>query len=382
MYQCMYQCMYRWMYRLMLAVAAAVSLVSVEAAAQGSGLPQYVVEPFWPKPLPDNWILGQVAGVAVDNDDSVWIIHRPSTLVDDEKGAEKNPPETRCCKAAPPVLHFAADGSLLGSWGGPGAGYEWPGTEHGIHIDKDGNVWLAGNGKDDHQILKFAPDGKFLQQIGKAATTGGSNSKTALGRPAHMVTDEAAGELYVADGYLNRRIVVFDAKTGAYKRHWGAYGSKEPSDDKLPAYTPVALSALSKSFSNPVHCVRLSRDGLVYVCDRANDRIQVFQKDGTFVQEFQVDPQTLQNGSVWDLVLSEDSGQRYIFVADGANMQISTLDRQSGETLARFGRPGRMAGEFKWVHNMAIDSKGNLYTAEVGTGRRLQKFKRAGAPTN
>jgi hypothetical protein len=371
------------MFRLTLAAGLALlALSSLAVNAQTSVPPQYVVEPFWPKPLPGNWILGQVAGVAVDNDDSVWIIHRPSTLVDDEKGAQKNPPETRCCQAAPPVLHFAADGTLVGSWGGPGAGYDWPGTEHGIHVDKEGNVWLAGNGKDDHQILKFSRDGKFIQQIGKAAATGGSNSKAELGRPAHMVTDEAAGELYVADGYLNRRIVVFDAKTGAYKRHWGAYGTKEPSDDKLPPYTPAAIGALSKSFANPVHCVRLSRDGLVYVCDRANDRIQVFQKDGSFVKEFQVEPQTLQGGAVWDLVLSEDSAQRYIFVADGANMQIDTLDRQSGEKLGSFGRPGRMAGEFKWVHNMAIDSKGNLYTTEVGTGRRLQKFKRSAGPTN
>ena len=371
------------MHRLMIAAAAAVlALSSAQLAAQPHGTPQYLVEPFWPKPLPDYWILGQVAGVAVDNDDSVWLVHRPATLVDDEKGAQKNPPETRCCQAAPPVLQFSADGKLLRSWGGPGAGYEWPNTEHGIHVDKDGNVWLAGNGKDDHQILKFTPDGKFLQQIGKSGATGGSNSKTELGRPAHMVTDEAAGELYVADGYLNRRIVVFDLKTGSYQRHWGAYGSKDPSDDKLPPYTPVAISALSKSFANPVHCVRLSRDGLVYMCDRANNRIQVFQKDGTFVKEFQVDAQTLQNGAVWDLVLSEDTGQRYIFVADGANMQISTLDRQTGERLAQFGRPGRMAGEFKWVHNMAIDSKGNLYTSEVGTGRRVQKFKRTGGPTN
>src|SRR5262249_23722266 len=162
------------------------------------------------------------------------------------------------------------------------------------------------NDKDDHQILKFTPEGKFLQQIGKAASTGGSNSTTQLGRPAHMVTDEAVLELYVADGYGNRRIIVFDAKTGAYKRHWGAYGDKRQSDDKLVPYSRVPIAGLSKSFANPVHCVRISRDGLVYVCDRANDRIQVFKKDGTFVEEFQVEPQTLQNGSVWDLVLSED----------------------------------------------------------------------------
>ena len=356
----------------MLAVPGAICLANMAAAEA----PQYKVEPFWPQPLPDTWILGQVAGIAVDNDDNVWIVHRPSSLVDDEKGAQKDPPATRCCKAPPPVLQFSPDGKLLRSWGGAGTGYEWPQNEHGIHVDKEGNVWVAGNGKDDHQILKFTPDGKFLQQIGKSGSTGGSKSTSQLGRPAHMVTDDAAAELYVADGYLNRRVIVFDMKTGAYKRYFGAYGTKETTDDKLPPYTPVAITELSKSFSNPVHCVRLSRDGLVYVCDRANDRIQVFKKDGTFVKEFQVEPQTLQNGAVWDLVLSEDAAQRYIFVADGANMAIMTLERETGKKLSSFGRPGRMAGEFKWVHNMAIDSKGNLYTAEVGHGRRAQKFNR------
>ena len=306
----------------------------------------------------------------------MWIVHRPSTLVDDEKGLEKNPPETRCCKAAPPVLQFSADGRLLKSWGGPGQGYDWPKSEHGIHEDGDGNIWLAGNSETDHMILKFTPDGRFLMQIGKPGSSRGSNDTTQLGRPAHMVTDDKAGELYVADGYGNRRIIVFDARTGAYKRHWGAYGTKTPIDDKQPPYKAVAITDLSKSFSNPVHCVRLSNDGLVYMCDRANDRIQVFKTDGTFVKEFQVQPQTLQNGSVWDLVLSEDRAQKYIYVADGANMAVYALDRQTGKPLNAFGRPGRMAGEFKWVHNMAIDSKGNIYTAEVGTGRRAQKFRK------
>ena len=369
------------MYRLLFAALAAAFIAAspnVIAQTAPKGGPQFAVDPYWPKPLPDKWILGQVAGIAVDNKDNIWIIHRPSSLVDDEKGAQKTPPETRCCIAAPPVLQFSPDGKLLRSWGGPGQGFDWPKTEHGIHIDKAGNVWLAGNGNDDHQILKFSPEGKFLMQVGKAASTGGSNSQTQLGRPAHMVTDDAAKELYVADGYLNRRILVLDMNTGAYKRHWGAYGTKEPIDEKLPAYKPVALTDLSKSFSNPVHCVRIARDGLVYMCDRANNRIQVFKKDGAFVKEFQMDPETLQNGSVWDLVLSQDAAQRYIFAADGANMAVSTLDRQTGKRLGMFGRPGRMAGEFKWIHNMAIDSKGNIYTAEVGFGRRAQKFKRTG----
>ena len=255
---------------------------------------------------------------------------------------------------------------------GEPAGYDWPLSEHGIFVDNQGNVWLAGNGPKDQQILQFTPEGKFLRQLGKPGNPGGSNSGGNLGRPAHMVIE--ADELYVADGYANRRIVVYDARTLAYRRHWGAYGDK-PHDDKLPPYDPRV--ALMRSFGNPVHCVRVSRDGFVYVCDRANDRIQVFEKSGKFVKEHRIEPQTLQNGSVWDLVLSEDPAQRYIFVADGANNQILVVDRASGEVLSRFSRAGRMAGELKWVHNMAIDSKGNLYTAEVGTGRRAQKFVRA-----
>ena len=356
-----------------MAVAQTSSQVASTRASSGEDTPRFEVAPFWPKPLPNNWIVGQVAGIAVGKDDHIWIIHRPSTLVDDEKEAMKDPPATRCCKPAPPVMEFDADGNLLRHWGGPGAGYEWPKNEHGIFIDNDGNVWLAGNDNADHQILKFTPDGKFLQQIGKAGSTGGSNSTTQLGRPAHMVIDEPAGELYVADGYLNRRVIVFDARTGAYKRHWGAYGNT-PSDEKLPAYR--ADAPLSRQFANPVHCVRISADGLVYVCDRANDRIQVFRKDGAFVKEFRVEPQTLANGSVWDLVLSTDPQQRYIFIVDGANNQVVVLAREDGKVLSSFGQSGRMAGQFKWVHNVAIDSKGNLYTAEVGFGRRVQKFNR------
>ncbi len=358
---------------LAIALAAFAIPAHAQQGAKADSPPTFQPEPFWPKPLPGNWILGQVAGIAVSPNDRIWIVHRPATLVDDEKGALANPPTTKCCTPAPAVMEFDTDGNLLRSWGGPGQGYEWPKSEHGIHIDKDGNVWLAGNAETDHQLLKFTPDGKFLMQIGKAASTGDSNSTTQLGRPAHLVIDDETSEVYVADGYKNRRVIVFDAKSGAYKRHWGAYG-KKPSDEKMPPYTPTA--PLSEQFSNPVHCVRLSNDGLVYVCDRANDRIQVFRKDGTFVKEFRVEPATLQNGSVWDLVLSEDKEQKFIFVADGANGQIIALVRDTGEVLNQWGRHGRQPGQFKWVHNMAIDSKGNLYTAEVGFGRRVQKFRR------
>jgi DNA-binding beta-propeller fold protein YncE len=357
-----------------LTVLAAAMLVAAgcqQDPVRGAGAPQFKVDPYWPKPLPSNWILGQVAGIAVDKDDRIWIVHRPATLVDDEKGALASPPSTKCCTPAPPVLQFDAQGNLLRSWGGKGSGFDWPESEHGIFVAADGTVWLAGNGAKDQQILQFTPEGKFLRQLGKPGAVGGSNSAGELGRPAHMVID--SGELYVADGYANRRIVVYDAATLAYRRHWGAYGER-PHDDKLAPYDPRV--ALARSFGNPVHCVRVSGDGFVYVCDRANDRIQVFEKNGKFVKEYRVEQQTLAQGSVWDLVLSEDRGQRYIFVADGANNQIVVVDRASGETLSRFSRGGRMAGELKWVHNMAIDSRGNLYTAEVGTGRRAQKFQR------
>jgi len=359
-----------------LLVIAAVLIASCSSTPEEkavAGAPQFRVDPWWPKPLPSNWILGQVAGIAVDKNDHIWIVHRPSTLVDDEKGAQAKPPLTKCCIAAPPVLQFDRDGNLMRSWGGPGKGYDWPESDHGIFVDDDNSVWIAGNSPKDHQILKFTADGRFLQQLGRPGKSDGSNGTTQLGRPAHMIIDH--GELYVADGYGNRRIAVFDAKTLAYKRHWGAYGER-PSDDKLPAYDPHA--APMRSFGNPVHCVRISREGLVYVCDRSNDRIQVFEKSGKFVREIRVEPETMQNGSVWDLVFSEDPAQKYLFVANGTNNYLLTVERETGKVLNTFGRPGRMAGELKWVHYLAIDSKGNLYTSEVGTGRRAQKFLRVG----
>jgi DNA-binding beta-propeller fold protein YncE len=306
----------------------------------------------------------------------VWIVHRPSTLLPDEVDAKTGKPIThRCCKSLPAVVEFDAAGNYVRGWGGPGAGYDWPKGEHGIYVDPNGNVWIAGNANEDNQLLKFSPDGKFLMQIGRAGKSEGSNSRTQLGRPAHMVMDAAANELFVADGYGNRRIVVFDAKSGMYKRHWGAYGGV-PSDDKLAGYDPA--QPLSKQFGNPVHCVRLANDGLVYVCDRANSRIQVFDRQGAFKHEFRVEPQTLANGSVWDMVLSHDPTQKYLYVADGANGRIYVLRRSDGAQLGSFGRTGRMAGEFKWIHNIAIDAQGNLYTSEVGFGRRVQKFERVG----
>lgn len=341
---------------------------------RSADVPQYKVDPFWPKPLPGNWMLGQVAAVAVDRQDNIWVLHRPTTLLDDEKGAQKNPPETKCCTAAPAVLQFDQAGNLLRSWGGPGQGYDWFESEHGIFVDDSGNVWVGGNSPKDHHLVQFTPEGKFIKQLGKPGKSDGSNSTTQqLGRPAQMQVDAAANEIYVADGYGNRRIVVFDATTFAYKRHWGAYGER-PNDEKLAAYDPNKPPM--RSFQNPVHCVRLSNDGLVYVCDRQNDRIQVFERSGKFVREFRIEPETLQNGSVWDLVFTEDKAQKYMIIANGASSHLIVAERETGKVVSTFGRPGRMAGELRWAHSLAVDSKGNVYVAEVGFGRRAQKFAR------
>jgi DNA-binding beta-propeller fold protein YncE len=348
-----------------LAILSLVSAISVMAqGAQGAGagpVPRLAVDPFWPKPLPNQWLLGQVAGVAVDAHDHVWIVQRPRTLTEDERGASLTPPRSECCVPAPAVLEFDPDGNLVQAWGGPGEGYDWPENEHGIFVDLGGAVWVAGNGPRDHQILKFSRDGRFLLQIGKPGESGGDVDTANLNRPADARVEEADNELYVADGYGNHRVIVFDATSGAYKRHWGANGLP-PGD------------ATVKGFGNPVHCLRISSDNLVYVCDRQNDRIQVFRKDGSFVTEWALAPDTRGNGSVWDLDFSTDDGQTHLYVADGENNHVWILSRQSGAVLSRFGRQGRYAGQFHWIHNMAVDSQGNVYTAEVDTGKRVQKF--------
>ena len=369
--------MYRTRFVIALVIAVLVAIGCAQPGLKGAAPqgatdgPKFVVDPSWPKPLKENWIVGQSAGLYVDNRDHVWLYHRSRQMLDDEKGAKAGDSK-RCCVAAPPVLEFDPDGNFVRGWGGPGEGYDWPKNEHGIYVDPEGNVWVAGNDPADNMILKFTREGKFLMQIGKPGKSEGSNSKTQLGRPANMEVDAVANELYIADGYGNKRILVLDAKTGAYKRHWGAYGAT-PSDDKMPAYSPSAPP--SKQFANAVHCVRLAKDGLVYVCDRGNDRIQVFQKNGTFVTEFLgVQMGALDTG---DLVFSPDAAQRYFFLSDGQSSHIHVMSRSDGKLLGSLADGhGRQAGQFRSLHNLATDSKGNLYTGEAGFGRRSQKFVR------
>ena len=355
-------------------LVVALAALSPPALAQGQdGVPQFRVDPFWPKPLPNRWILGQVSGIATDRFDRIWVVHRPRSLSERERAAEQVPPPGKCCVAAPPVLVFDPSGNFLFSWGGPGPGYEWPESEHGIFVDAGDFVWLAGNGKQDGQLLKFTMDGKFVLQIGRQGSGNDSNSTVRLGSPADVAVDVAAREVFAADGYANRRVVVFDSESGVYKRHWGAYG-KTPSDENTPPYDPARPPAFQ--FANPVHCIRLSAAGLIYVCDRSNDRLQIFRKDGSFVSEHVFEKNTRGTGSVYDLVFSPDAGQRFIYMADGANGEVRIIDRVSKDVLGRFGQVGRQAGQFTALHNIAVDRQGNLYTSEVNTGQRIQKFRR------
>jgi hypothetical protein len=361
-------------YTAMLCMTAALAICAVftPRTALAGDIPTFAVDPAWPKQLPNNWILGQVGGITVDWQGHIWVIHRPRSLTEDEKGASLDPPRSKCCIPAPPVLEFDADGNLLRAWGGPGEGYEWVGREHGIEVDERGFVWIGGNADNDNAILKFTLDGKYVAQIGKIAASKGSNDTTQLGKPAETAIDKDADEIYVADGYGNRRVIVFDASTLAYKRHWGAYGHV-PDDAKQAAYDPKA--PVSQQFGNPVHCVKIANDGLVYVCDRINDRIQVFKKDGSFVKEWFYEKNTLGNGAVWDIAIWPDPQQTYLLSADGENNEVRVVRRDDGTVVGSFGHNGRNAGQFHWVHAMAIDKQGNVYTAEVDTAKRIQKFK-------
>ncbi len=352
--------------------------------------PKFEVDPFWPKPLPNKWHIGQTIGVGVDAQDHVWIIHRVDSLSESEVSEEG--------AKAPPVLAFDQAGNVIASWGGPDPQhrYDWPNSNHGISIDQKGNVWIGGNGGGDAHILKFTQAGQFLAQFGHAnppcltagpptpAAANGSpacsNDMENFGRVAKIVIDAKANEAYIADGYLNKRVAVIDMDSGKIKRYWGAYGNK-PDDTNFGPYntewwqgTKWSDSAKVQQFRTPVHCAEVSNDGLVYVCDRPNDRIQVFTKDGKFVTERIVAPKTLGDGSTWDIVFSRDAEQKYMYLADGKNELVYVMDRKKLEILTSFGDGGRQPGQFFAVHSIASDSKGNLYTTETYEGRRVQKF--------
>ena len=371
-------------------VLSALGLTAVEAY-QGTAVmaPAFEVDPFWPKPLPNHWILGSTIGVGVDSKDHVFIIHRgfATLTARTEAGLDTKPPTGECCAAAPPILEFDPEGNLVKAWGGAGQGYDWPTSNHGIAVDNKDNVWIGGNGQCtdslvktgdcsasgtiDSFILKFTHEGTLIKEIGVPHQTMNSLSTTSFGRVAKISFDSKANEAFVADGYSNHRVAVLDMESGKMKRFWGAYG-KQPSDSNFGRYNPDA--PLIPQFRNPVHCAEPTNDGLVYVCDRPNDRIQVFKKDGSFVKEVRIAPKTLGDGSVWDIAFSRDPQQKYLYLADGTNEHIYVMDRQSLEILTMFGDGGRQPGQWFGVHSIATDSKGNIYTTETYEGKRVQKF--------
>lgn len=380
-------------------------------APQAKQAPRFTVDYKWPAPLPVHHLLGSAVGVAVDAQDHVFVVHKVDSFTGrTETGGDADPPIGECCFSAPPVLEFDASGKLVNSWGGPGSGYAWPEVPAGVAIDPKGNVWITGAGGLDGQVLVFTHDGKFVRQIGKegaapggrgrgrgAADTayqgvspggrggaargarGGRGGRGRGGPPPMLPPNSMSTEMFggaariafstdgatafIADGERNHRVVAVDAATGAIRKFWGAYG-KEPSD---------AAGAGDQQF-NGVACVEASKDGMLYVCDRGNDRIQVFKQDGSYVKEMKVAPNTRGEGSVWDIALSADAGQRYLYVADGMNDKVRILDRATLTELTNFGEGGRVPGEFYAVHSIATDSKGNIYTTETYEGKRVQKF--------
>jgi hypothetical protein len=280
-----------------------------------------------------------------------------------------------CCKAAPVVIELDQNGKVVQGWGDKAKEEpeKWPRNPHGIFVDHNDFVWVGTHMH--HRVMKFTREGKLVMTIGEYDKNAGSNDTKLLGGPSGIWVDPKTNEVFISDGYRNRRVIVFDGATGAYKRHWGAYG-KAPTDDSLPAYDPAGPP--SASFRSPMHAVVIARDGLVYTADRANDRIQVFRKSGEYVTEAFVAPETRIMGSVWDLQLSPDSAQTWLYVPDGANRTVRILRRADLSIVGSFGHPGRMAGAFDWVHSIAGDSRGNLYTGEVNTGNRVQRWVPAG----
>lgn len=357
---------------LLAALGAGSEMLERSARAGQVMAPRFEVDPFWPRPLPNHWILGSTVGVGVNSRDHVFIVHRQASLNQrTEAGAATDPPTGECCLPAPPVLQFDPDGNLVGHWGGPGDGYDWPSSNHGISVDPDDNIWIGGNGRGDSHILKFTHSGRLLQQIGVPGQDPDSHSTEHFGRVAKISFDPRAREAYLADGYGNKRVAVLDAHSGEFKRFWGAYGN-EPDDADLGPYDPDA--PLAQQFRNPVHCAEPTHDGLVYVCDRPNDRIQVFRTDGTFVKEVRIAPRTLGDGSTWDIAFSRDPEQTYLYLADGKNMKVYIIERASLQVLTSFGDGGRQPGEFFAVHSIATDSQGNIFTTETYEGKRVQKF--------
>ena len=367
----------RFLVMLVLALSTASMAPLAQPAARSA--PAYVVEPFWPKDMPEGWMFGNVVGIAVDSKDNVWVTHRPRS----QPGAENTPP----------VVAFDSSGKLIASWGGLKTIPEWGTQEHGLYIDGKDNVWVGFGGglpydvttkatTDNAHFLKLTPQGKLVLSIGRFGRgTEGSLSTQYLGNPTDVHVDPKSNEAFITDGYLNRRVIVVDADTGAFKRLFGAYGNKP--DDTQPLNMQFRRSATGpqpQQFNTP-HCIVGSNDGLLYVCDRGNQRIQVFKLDGTFVKDVFVKRPDDQGAGLapQDIALSADPRQQFVFVQ--TSDRVYALRRDTMEFVSTFGRAGRSAGQVVAGHSLASDSKGNLFVGETLLGSRLQKFVPAGQAT-
>lgn len=381
-------------------LAVCVAAIAGCSGEGGDGVPTFEVDALWPMPLEYPYILGPVSGVTVAPDANVLIVTRQDGFNSINEINSVTGTGT-CCTPSQAVLEFTPDGSLVREWGGPDMGYPWPVRPHGIGIDPDGNIWIGGGvappargrgfggrggrgGRGgaapagpppeptfDTHILKFSRAGEHLMTIGEVGGTPSSMSTTSFGGAAGFAFDAGANEVFVADGYANHRVAVLDISTGELKRSWGAYGN-DPEDGVMQPYSPSG--APSQQFAT-VACVHIV-DDLVYVCDRENDRIQVFEKDGSFVSEGTVAPETLGRGSVFDVAASPDGD--FLYVADGMNERVHILDRETLTSRTSFGIGGRYPSHFRELGSVAVDADGNVFTAEDGQGRRVQKFVNTG----
>jgi 6-phosphogluconolactonase (cycloisomerase 2 family) len=348
----------------------AAMLLLATAIAYAQSIPKFQVDPSWPK-IPNNWQFGQVASVSVDAQDHVWVLQRPGTLEPEEKS-----------RAAPPVLEFDANGNFIRAWGGPGPGYDWPSSEHGVYVDPKGFVWIGGNGEKDHQVLKFTQDGRFVLQIGRAGQSKGNADTRNLNQPADAFVHAPTNELFVADGYGNRRVIVFDADSGRFKRMWGAFGNV-PTDGPPDLAAADAQPDGAPQFVQPVHAARVSSDGLVYVSDRGGKRVQVFTLDGKYLNQVFIGreckaPECGNGTTAASTAFSADAGQQFLYVGNRSQARVMVFERRTLRLLDSFGRWGSAPGEFGTLHHMAADSQGHLYVTEVTPlrpeNRRIQKF--------
>ncbi|MBT2186542.1 hypothetical protein [Sphingobium nicotianae] len=333
----------------------------------------YRVDPNWPR-LPDGWLIGDVGGVSVDRHDHIWVFHRPGTLLAFDAHADAIPAGMKCCVAAPPVLEFDAAGNLLRAWGGAKQVSNWFDSEHGIFVDDEDHVWLVGAGDHDGQLLKLSADGKLLLRIGRKGEFVAADDPTMLGKPTDVYVDTKRREAFVSDGYRNHRVIVFDADTGAFKRQWTVFGKKVD-----PAYFTARDQDSARAQDGPVdqfttvHCVTMIGDE-VYVCDRTNDRIQVFKPDGTYVRElFYNHHMAGAGGGTWDAAPMPGHPDR-LLVVDGANSEFAVLNARTGAVITSYLSKGRYAGQMHWPHQGAVDQQGAIYIAEVQTAARIQRF--------